>query len=105
VSDTLNDTIAGVIEFLPQIIAALLILVVGFVIGRVLGDIVTRIVRKIGVDRYAEGTAIQDMSDGDAIARILGKLVAYYVYFVAIFAAVNVVDIEAVTELLRGLAG
>jgi len=105
IDNTIDDTIADVIEFLPTIIAALVILLVGYIIGRILGNLVTRVVRKIGVGRYAEGTAIEEVSDGDGIARGLGLLVSYYVYFVAVFAAVNVLEISELSDLLRDLAG
>jgi hypothetical protein len=105
ISDTIDETVAGVIEFLPTILAAVVILLVGYVIGRVLGGVVTRVVRKIGVGRYAQGTAIEDVSEGDSIARSLGLLVSYYVYFVAVFAAANVLDIPELSDLLGDLAG
>ena len=105
VSDTIDQTIAGVIEFLPTILAALVILVVGYIVGRVLGGVVTRVVRRLGVGRYAQGTAVEEVSDADGIARALGLVVAYYVYFVAVFAAVNVLEISALSDLLRDLAG
>ncbi|MFW5895972.1 MAG: mechanosensitive ion channel family protein [archaeon] len=102
-SDTIENTIAEVIEFLPTLIGALLILVVGYVVGRILGGIVTRIVRRIGIDRYAEGTAVEEVGTGDSIALALGKIVAFYVYFVAIIAAVDLLDIDLLTELLTDI--
>jgi hypothetical protein len=102
ITETIDGTIAGAIRFLPVLLSALVILLVGYIVGRVLGGIVTRVVRRLGVGRYAEGTAIEEVGggDGDAIARILGRIVAYYVYFVAILAAVNVLGISQLTELL-----
>lgn len=103
ISDTIDQTISGVISYLPTIIAALLILVVGYIIGRILGNLVTRVLRRLGIDRYASGTAVTEVSDSDAIARILGKLVAYYVYFVAVLAAASVLDIPELSQLLGDL--
>jgi len=102
-SDTIDDTIAEMIEFLPTVIGALIILIVGYVVGRVLGGIVTRVVRRIGIDRYTEGTAVEEVGSGDSVARALGKIVAYYVYFVAIIAAVDLLNIELLTALLTDI--
>jgi uncharacterized membrane protein (GlpM family) len=103
VRDAIDEAITDVIDYLPTILGALLILLVGYVVGRVLGGLVTRVVRRLGVDRYAEGTAVEGETGRDTIARGLGTLVAYYVYFVAIVAAADVLDIELLTELLTDL--
>jgi small-conductance mechanosensitive channel len=101
VEDAIDDTIADVVDYLPLVIAAILILAVGYVVGRILGGIVTNVLRRIGVDEYAEGTAMGESGESDdAIARAIGKIVAYYVYFVALFAAVSVLGINELSELL-----
>jgi len=102
-SDTIDDTIASMIEFLPTVIGALIILIVGYVVGRIVGGIVTRVVRRIGIDRYTEGTAVEEVGGGDSVARALGKIVAYYIYFVAIIAAVDLLNIELLTALLTDI--
>ncbi|QSG07870.1 mechanosensitive ion channel family protein [Halapricum desulfuricans] len=104
-SDTIDQTIADVIEFVPVLLGALLILVIGYIVGRILGGIVTRVIRRLGVDSYAEDTAVEELGDGDgdAIANVLGKIVAYYVYFVAIVAAASVLGISELTDMLADI--
>lgn len=110
ISDTIDETIAEVIAYLPTLVSALLILIVGYIVGRIVGGVVTRIVDRIGIGDYTRGTAVEnvsgsDRSDGsDGISRALGKLVAYYIYFVAIVAAANVLDIPQLSETLGELA-
>jgi hypothetical protein len=79
IADTIQQTIADVIAYLPSVLGVLLILLVGYIVGRVLGGLVTRVVRRLGVDRYAAGTTVEEVGGEDSIARDLGKLVAYYV--------------------------
>lgn len=107
IPDAIDETIAEVIAYLPTLLSALAILIVGYIVGRIVGGIVTRIVDRIGIGDYARGTAVEDVSDedaGDGIARALGKLVAYYVYFVTLVAAANVLDIPQLSETLGELA-
>ena len=104
VNDAIDQAIADAIEYLPTLLAALVILVVGYVVGRVLGGIVTRIVRRIGLSSYTEGTAMEGSGDGDTAARALGKIVSYYVYFVALLAAADVLQIAQLTDVLTNLA-
>ena len=103
IGETIDQVVADVIAYLPTVVGALLILVVGYVVGRILGGLVTRVVRRLGVDRYSAGTAVEEVGGEDSIARALGKLVAYYVYFVAVVAAADVLEIEMLTGLLTEL--
>jgi hypothetical protein len=103
IPDTIDQTIADVVAYLPTLLGALAILVVGYVVGRVLGGVVTRVVRRIGIDRYTADTAVANVGSGDALARALGAVVAYYVYFVAFIAAADVLNIDLLTELLADL--
>jgi len=107
VGATIEQTIADVIAVLPTVIAALVVLLVGYIIGRVLGSVVTRVVRRIGISDYTGGTAVEgveSVESDDGIAKTLGKIVAYYVYFVAILAAADILGISQLTDILSELA-
>lgn len=104
IPETIEQTIADVIAYLPTLLAVIVILLIGWIVGRILGGLVTRAIRSLGIDRYSAGTSVEDVGDEDGIARGLGKLVAYYVYFVAIVAAADVLEIDLVTDLLSELA-
>ncbi|WP_144905773.1 mechanosensitive ion channel family protein [Halobellus captivus] len=103
VGGAIEQAVADAIAYLPTVVAALVILLIGYIIGRLLGGLVTRIIRRIGVDRYTEGTAIANVGEGDGVALALGKIVSYYVYFVALLAAADVLDIPQLTQLLSEL--
>jgi hypothetical protein len=102
--EALNDAAVEAVDYLPVVVGALLVLVVGYIIGRVLGGIVTRVIRGIGLGRFMSGSAVEEVARSDSIARSLGKLVSYYVYFVAVVAAANVLDIDALSTLLGDIA-
>ncbi|WP_336135026.1 mechanosensitive ion channel family protein [Natronomonas amylolytica] len=104
VSTAIEQTIADVIAYLPTLISALVILVIGYIIGRIVGGIVTRVVRSIGISKYTQGTAIEEVGSGDGVSKALGKIVAYYIYFVALLAAADVLGIPQLTDLLSELA-
>lgn len=103
ITDTLNQTAADIIAYLPTVLGALLILIVGYIVGRILGRIVTTIVRRLGFNRYTAGTAVEEVGSGEEFSRALGTIVAYYVYFVAIVAAADVLNIDILTGLLAEL--
>jgi ABC-type multidrug transport system fused ATPase/permease subunit len=104
IQGTIEQTVADVIAYAPTLLSALLILVVGYIIGRIVGSIVTRVVRRIGIDQYTAGTAMQTVGSGDGVAYALGKILSFYVYFVTLLAAADVLGIPQLTELLSELA-
>lgn len=96
-------TVDRVIEYLPTLLGAAGILAIGLVVGKFLGGLVARIARRAGIGHYADGTAVEGVERNDGISRGLGKLVAYYVYLVALLAAADVLGIQELTDLLSNL--
>jgi low affinity Fe/Cu permease len=103
VSDALNQAVVDGIDFLPAVVGALIVLLIGYIIGRILGGIVTRVIRRIGLGQYVSDSAVDEVARSDSIAHALGKIVSYYVYFVAIVAAADILDIAALSSLLSDL--
>ena len=90
--------------YLPKLGLGLLILVAGVLIGRLSGGVSTRILRKLGIDRAAHTTGISDVAKQAGIvspvSRILGKLVEYVIYLVAIMMAFDVFGLYVLTSVL-----
>jgi len=101
--DALNQAVVDAIDYLPTVVGALLVLLVGYVVGRVLGGIVTQAIRRIGLGQYVSDSAVDEVARSDSIARAIGKIVSYYVYFVAIVAAAGILDITTLSDLLSDL--
>jgi hypothetical protein len=101
VAGTVEQVIGDVLAYLPTVVGAVVVLLVGYVVGRVLGGIVTRLLRRLGVSKHVPSSA--DVEAG-GVERALGTVVAYYVYFVAILAAADILGIAVLSELLANLA-
>jgi hypothetical protein len=80
----LSQVIGQILAFLPVVFSAIVILAVGFIVGRLLEAIVVRILDSIGLSDYTGGTALESSGEGSGLERALGKIAAFYVYFVAI---------------------
>jgi hypothetical protein len=83
------------------ILSAIVVLVVGYIVGRLLEAVVVRILEGIGLSDYTGGTALESSGEGGGLERALGKVAAYYVYFVAILAAADVLQIPILSQLLQ----
>jgi hypothetical protein len=92
-----------VIEYLPTLFGAAGILAIGLIVGKFLGGVVARLARRAGIGHYTDATGVQGVDRNDGIARGIGKLVAYYVYLVALLAAADVLGIQELTDLLSTL--
>ena len=97
----LSQIIGQVLSFLPVILSAIVVLVVGYIVGRLLEAVVVRILEGIGLSDYTGGTALESSGEGGGLERALGKIATYYVYFVAILAAADVLQIPILSRLLQ----
>jgi small-conductance mechanosensitive channel len=99
-TQTIEDTIAGVVEFLPQLVGALLVLLVGWIVGRLVYRAISRVVDRVELDRYVLKTPLGRVLGGSerAVSRSFGKLGAWFVYALALLAAANVLAIDLLSE-------
>lgn len=99
-TDSFQQTIDGVVGFLPQLLGALLILTIGWIVGRVLAGVIQRVADRSEVDRLVMKTPLGGALGGTetAISRSLGRVAAYFVYALAILAAADALAIELLSE-------
>lgn len=95
----------GVVDFVPNLLAALIIFILGWLIGSVLGRWVAQIIKALKVDN-----ALQEVGTDDLLARagfrlnsggFIGGLVKWFVIVVFLLAAVEVMGLPQVTDFLR----
>lgn len=94
--NTIDETIADVIDFLPCLFAAIVILAIGWLVGRVAYRVVFRVIDRVELDRAVVTTPIGRVLGGTdrAVARALGRIAAWFVYALAFLAATGVLAVE-----------
>ena len=99
--DSIRQMLADVIGFIPSLIGAILILIVGAIVGYLVGEVVRRIVNTVGLDRWARDTPLSDIFEStDGFSRLVGAVVKYYIYLIAVLAAVDTLGIEILSVWL-----
>lgn len=90
-----SDLITSIALLIPRLIGALLILLIGWFFGRIIARIVSTIVDRVELDRLVLQTPLGDILGGTekTVSNTFGKLAAYYIYFIALLAAANVLNI------------
>ena len=93
--------------YIPQLIGALIILLVGYLIAKALQAIVGRVLEGIGFDRWMERGGIKqffDRADTEHTPHsILGRLVFWFVFIIAITMAADALGIPQVSAVLGQL--
>src|SRR5215217_501890 len=103
----LQDAIGLFLSYIPQLIGALIILIVGYIVAKVLQAIVGRVLQGIGFDRWMERGGIKQFFDraetNQTPVSILGALVFWFVFIIAITMAADALGIPQVSVVLAQL--
>ena len=104
VARSLSDGLGAILGALPALIGAIIILVIGFIIAKVLQGLVTRVLQSMGFQGWMESGGIKQFFDRSQTQQtplsILGKLVFWLVFFIAITMAVDTLGISAISDVL-----
>ncbi len=103
IQEMTNETIA----WLPNLLAAIVILLIGWIIGKILGKAVAALLDRLGIDdalaRTSVGKAINQQYGGAGARGILeffDLIVRWFVYLIAIVAAANALNLAFLTALM-----
>ena len=103
----LQDALSAFLGYIPQLIGALIILIIGYIIAKALQAIVGRVLEGIGFDRWMERGGIKqffDRADTEHTPHsILGRLVFWFVFIIAITMAADALGIPQVSAVLAQL--
>jgi small-conductance mechanosensitive channel len=104
---SLQNTLDRLLEYIPQLIGAIIILVIGYIVARILKAVVSRILQGIGFDGWMERGGIKQFLDRaqtrETPATVLGKLVFWFVFIIVITMAADALGIRQVSEVLGQL--
>src|SRR4028118_527005 len=105
--ELLQDALSTFLSYIPQLIGAIVILVIGYVIARVLQAVVGRVLQGIGFDGWMEKGGIKQFFDraetNQTPASILGQLVFWFVFIIALTMAADALGIPQVSVILGQL--
>ena len=105
--ESLRGALDRFFEFIPQLIGAIVILIVGYIVAKILQAVVARVLKAIGFDGWMERGGIKQFFDraqtSETPATVLGKLVFWLVFIVAITMAADALGISQVSQVLGQL--
>lgn len=96
--EPVQGMITKILEFLPNIFAAGLILVIGWFVARIVQRIVTNLLAAVGTDRLSERVELDRVLGKQRLSGVLGLIVYFLVLIPVLIAALNALALEAITE-------
>jgi hypothetical protein len=105
--DSLQQGLSDFFAFIPQVIGAIIILIVGYIVAKILQAVVASVLKAVGFDGWMERSGIKQFFDraqtNQTPATILGKLVFWFVFIIAITMATDALGIEQVSAVFSQL--
>src|ERR671920_698811 len=110
-SDTLfqplQNALSTFLSYLPQLIGAIVILIIGYIVAKVLQAVVGRVLQAVGFDGWMEKGGIKQFFDraetNQTPVSILGQLVFWFVFIIALTMAADALGIPQVSAVLGQL--
>jgi len=85
---------------LPSIVAAVLFIILGYVIGWVAKKVFIRFLKAAGVDDWMKEQNLVGAIANKSISEVAGSIVKWYIFFVFLKQAVELVKLQTLTEVL-----
>ena len=105
--ESLRNALDVFLSYVPQLIGAIVILIVGYIVARILQAVVSRVLQAVGFDNWMERGGIKQFFDRaqtrETPATVLGKLVFWFVFIIAITMAADALGIRQVSAVLAQL--
>ena len=96
--EPVQGMIGNILDFLPNIFAAGLIVAIGWFVARIVQRIVTNLLAAIGTDRLSEKVELDRVLGKQRLSGVVGLVVYFLVLIPALIAALNALALEAITE-------
>ncbi|MBX2860286.1 MAG: mechanosensitive ion channel [Vampirovibrio sp.] len=104
VLDPINAMVAEVVTYIPNILAAGVLLAIGWFAARIVRRIVSSFLQAAGADNLAENVGIQQVFGNQKLSGVLGTIAYVLILIPVAISALNKLDIETIsvpaTEML-----
>ena len=106
-SQAFGSLLVGVVEFLPRLVLAVLVIIVGWLIGAALSKVVSQIIKALKVDKALEAAGARDLVRKGGFelnsGKFLGELVKWFAIVVSFIAVFDLLGLSDVNQFLEGV--
>ena len=95
-----------VLEFLPNIAAAIMLLVCGYLVAKAIGLVFSKVLAKLGLDKLTErsgvASAVQSTGFEASASAVIGKIVYWLIFLLFMIAAADSLGLPRVSDTING---
>jgi len=103
ISRPISDMFANMLEAIPNIIAATIIIGVFYFIGRFLVGFLTDLLHNLGVDSYPTKLGFGSVLGEASLSSIIGNVVFFFLMFAGVISAMEKLEMTAITDILNNV--
>ena len=96
--EPVREVVNEILGYMPNLLGATVILIVGWFVARILRRIVTNLPSAAGADAVAERAGIDKAVGEQKVSGLIGLIVYVLIFIPVLVAALNALQIEAVTQ-------
>jgi hypothetical protein len=102
---SLQSAFTTFINYLPQLLGAIVVLIVGYIIAKILDKVVTKLLRKAKVDDRLSanpgGRFVERLSPRGSPARLVGGVIFWVIMVFVISSAIGTLNVPALTGFMN----
>lgn len=100
-----NDLWVDVVQYLPQIVMALVVVIIGWIIGAIIKQIVVRIFEMLRINAALDAAGVDRITERAGYklkaGEFVGTLIKWFIIIVFIVAALEILQLNQVTQFFR----
>ncbi len=93
----ITSMVSQFLNFIPNIIASVIILLVGIFVANIIRQLLTPVLRKLNIDRIQEKAGLK-VGEGSTVSSMISYIVYILILIPVIIAALQVLNITAITQ-------
>lgn len=109
-TDPLQDSFTTLLNYVPRLLGALVVLVIGYIVAKVVAKVVTKLLQKANFDQTMERANLQqylDRSGSSALtpSTLLGKVVFWFVFLMSFTMFASALGVPQISNFLSTMLG
>lgn len=103
ISEPASEMLGSLLNAIPKIIGAAILLAIFFVIGKLVVGIVTELLKNLGLDNFSNKLGLQSVLGDSSLSTLLGNIALFFIMFTGIIAACDMLELEQVETILSNI--
>ncbi len=101
ISEPATQMLGNILNAIPLIVAAVLLLGIFYIVGKYLVSIVVELLKNLGVDNLSKSIGLENVLGEYSFSEIIGKIAMFFIVFTGVIAAADKLQLDEVKEILN----